>query len=158
MQLKFSHTFRISVCDILLTPLKRNIYIVHQELRLLAECLRCRLCSYPAIYLIESKTACPKKPQLSSLNLHMYLQTEPPVFSQHRGLIVQYKEGTKLLFFYRAGDHAVDQVLCQEQIQDHDGHGDEDGAGGEAREFCFSQAHQTHCNGPGVLCFQQELG
>lgn len=63
-----------------------------------------------------------------------------------------------MLFFYRTGDHAVNEVFCKEQIQDHDGHGDEDGSSGEAGEFCFSQAHQTHCNSPGVLCFQQELG
>ena len=63
-----------------------------------------------------------------------------------------------MLFFHRTGDHAVDQVLCKEQIQDNDGHGDEDGAGGKAGEFRFPQAHQAHRNGPGVLCFQQELG
>ena len=63
-----------------------------------------------------------------------------------------------MLFFHRTGDHAVDQVLCQEQIQDHYRHGDKDGTSGEAGEFGFSKAHQAHCNGPGVLCFQQELG
>lgn len=63
-----------------------------------------------------------------------------------------------MLFFHRTGDHTVDQVFCKEQIQDHDGHGDEDGAGGEAGEFGFSKAHQAHCDSPGVLCFQQELG
>lgn len=82
----------------------------------------------------------------------------PRCFLNTGGSLYDTRKDCKSLFFYCAGDHAVDQVFCKEQIQDHDGHGDKDGAGGEAGEFCFAKTHQTHCNSPGVLCFQQELG
>lgn len=62
-------------------PLKSNLYIFRPELRILMECLRCRLCSYPAIHLIDSKTACQKNATIIALSSYVPANRAPGVFS-----------------------------------------------------------------------------